>query len=90
MINDTSETRLILTQLVTQSLQNSALVISYIVFLFLISWKMTLMALVIRARCSGLALTPILRSCAREIVRRGNQHGEMTSVCRRRSAAFVS
>src|SRR5512141_429262 len=47
VITDTAETRLILTQLVTQSLQSGALVLSYIAFLFLISWKMTLLALVL-------------------------------------------
>ncbi|HEU4878382.1 MAG TPA: ABC transporter transmembrane domain-containing protein, partial [Gemmatimonadaceae bacterium] len=47
VITDTAETRLVLTQIVTSSLQNSALVVSYFAFLFLISWKMTLMALII-------------------------------------------
>ena len=38
VITDTAETRLVLTQIVTSSLQNSALVVSYFVFLFMISW----------------------------------------------------
>jgi subfamily B ATP-binding cassette protein MsbA len=79
VITDTSETRLILTQLVTSSLQNSALIVSYVVFLFLISWKMTLMALVI-VPVLGLVLTPILQKLRKGNRRRGNQHGEMTSV----------
>ncbi len=79
VITDTSETRLILTQLVTSSLQNSALIISYIVFLFLISWKMTLMALVI-VPVLGLVLTPILQKLRKGNRKKGNQHGEMTSV----------
>jgi subfamily B ATP-binding cassette protein MsbA len=79
VITDTSETRLILTQLVTSSLQNSALIVSYVVFLFLISWKMTLMALVI-VPLLGLFLTPILQKLRKGNRRRGNQHGEMTSV----------
>jgi subfamily B ATP-binding cassette protein MsbA len=56
VINDTFETRLILTQIVTQSLQSASLVIVYIAILFSISW---------------------LR---RGNLRRGNVHGEMTSV----------
>src|SRR6476469_9314702 len=79
VITDTSETRLILTQLVTSSLQNSALIVSYIVFLFLISWKMTLMALVI-VPVLGLVLTPILQKLRKGNRKKGNQHGEMTSV----------
>ena len=79
VITDTSETRLILTQLVTSSLQNAALIVSYIVFLFLISWKMTLMALVI-VPVLGLVLTPILQKLRKGNRKKVNQHGEMTSV----------
>ncbi len=79
VITDTSETRLILTQLVTSSLQNTALIVSYIAFLFLISWKMTLMALVI-VPVLGLVLAPILQKLRKGNRKRGNQHGEMTSV----------
>jgi len=49
VINDTFETRLILTQIVTQSLQSASLVLVYIAILFSISWKLSLIALVIRA-----------------------------------------
>ncbi|MEP6506819.1 MAG: ABC transporter transmembrane domain-containing protein, partial [Gemmatimonadales bacterium] len=73
VITDTSETRLILTQLVTSSLQNGALIISYVVFLFLISWKMTLMALVI-VPVLGLVLTPILQKLRKGNRKKGNQH----------------
>ena len=79
VITDTAETRLILTQLVTQSLQSGALVVSYIVFLFLISWKMTLLALVLLP-VLGAALQPLLTKLRKGNRRRGNQHGEMTSV----------
>jgi subfamily B ATP-binding cassette protein MsbA len=79
VITDTSETRLILTQLVTSSLQNAALIVSYITFLFLISWKMTLMALVI-VPVLGLVLTPILQKLRKGNRKKVNQHGEMTSV----------
>ena len=79
VLTDTAETRLVLTQIVTSSLQNSALVISYFVFLFLISWKMTLMAMVI-VPILGLTLAPLLRKLRKGNRRKGNQHGEMTSV----------
>jgi ATP-binding cassette, subfamily B, bacterial MsbA len=79
VITDTAETRLILTQLVTQSLQSGALVVSYIFFLFLISWKMTLLALVLLPILSAL-LQPLLKKLRSGNRRRGNQHGEMTSV----------
>lgn len=79
VITDTAETRLILTQVVTQSLQNSALVLSYVVFLFLISWQMTLIALVLVPVLSAV-LSPLLKKLRKGNRRRGNQHGEMTSV----------
>ncbi len=79
VITDTAETRLILTQLVTSSLQNGALVLSYTAFLFLISWRMTLVALVIVPLLSAV-LQPLLRKLRKGNRRRGNQHGEMTSV----------
>src|SRR6266540_722681 len=60
VITDTAETRLILTQLVTQSLQSGALVLSYIVFLFLISWKMTLITLFLLPLLAG-AIQPLLK-----------------------------
>ncbi len=79
VITDTAETRLVLTQIVTSSLQNSALVISYFAFLFMISVKMTLMALVIVPILGG-TLAPLLKKLRKGNRRKGNQHGEMTSV----------
>jgi subfamily B ATP-binding cassette protein MsbA len=79
VIADTAETRLVLTQIVTSSLQNLTLVISYFVFLFLISWEMTLMAFVIVPVLGG-ALSPLLRKLRKGNRRKGTQQGEMTSV----------
>ena len=79
VIVDTAETRLVITQMVTSSLQNLALVISYFVFLFLISWEMTLMAFVIVPVLGG-ALSPLLRKLRKGNRRKGTQQGEMTSV----------
>ena len=79
VINDTFETRLILTQIVTQSLQSASLVIVYIAILFSISWKLSLIALIILPLL-GLSLQPMLKRLRRGNLRRGNVHGEMTSV----------
>jgi subfamily B ATP-binding cassette protein MsbA len=79
IINDTFETRLVLTQIITQSLQAGALVVTSIAFLVEISWKLTLLALVIVPILS-LVLQPLLRRLRKGNRRRGNQHGEMTSV----------
>jgi len=79
VINDTFETRLILTQIVTQSLQSVSLVVVYIAILFSISWKLTLLALVILPSLA-VALQPMLKKLRKGNLRRGNVHGEMTSV----------
>jgi subfamily B ATP-binding cassette protein MsbA len=79
VINDTFETRLILTQIVTQSLQSASLVIVYIAILFSISWKLSLVALIILPLL-GVSLQPMLKRLRRGNLRRGNVHGEMTSV----------
>ncbi len=79
VIVDTAETRLVITQIVTSSLQNLTLLISYFVFLFLISWEMTLMAFVI-VPVLGVALSPLLRKLRKGNRRKGTQQGEMTSV----------
>jgi len=79
VINDTFETRLILTQIVTQSLQSASLVIVYIAILFSISWRLALIALVILPMLAVL-LQPMLKKLRRGNLRRGNVHGEMTSV----------
>jgi subfamily B ATP-binding cassette protein MsbA len=79
VINDTFETRLILTQIVTQSLQSASLVVVYIAILFSISWKLSLIALIILPLL-GVSLQPMLKRLRRGNLRRGNVHGEMTSV----------
>jgi subfamily B ATP-binding cassette protein MsbA len=79
VINDTFEARLILTQIVTQGLQSASLVVVYIAILFSISWKLTLIALIILPLL-GVSLQPMLRRLRKGNLRRGNVHGEMTSV----------
>jgi subfamily B ATP-binding cassette protein MsbA len=79
VINDTVETRLVLTQIVTQSLQSGAFVLMSIAFLVALSWKLTILALVIVPVLS-IVLQPLLKKLRRGNRHRGNQHGEMTSV----------
>jgi len=79
VINDTFEARLILTQIVTQGLQSASLVIVYIAILFSISWKLALIALIILPLL-GVSLQPMLKRLRKGNLRRGNVHGEMTSV----------
>jgi subfamily B ATP-binding cassette protein MsbA len=79
VLNDTFETRIVLTQIVTQSLQAVALVCATIAFLFAISWKLTVVSLGI-VPVLILVLQPLLRKLRRGNRRRGNQHGEMASV----------
>ena len=79
VINDTFETRLILTQIVTQSLQSASLVVVYIAILFSISWRLSLIAMIILPLL-GVSLQPMLKKLRRGNLRRGNVHGEMTSV----------
>src|SRR5437868_3445771 len=79
VINDTFETRLILTQIVTQSLQSASLVVVYIAILFSISWKLSLIAMIILPLL-GFPLQPLLKKLRRGDLRRGNVQGEVTSV----------
>jgi ATP-binding cassette, subfamily B, bacterial MsbA len=79
VLNDTAETRLVLTQVVTQSLQSAALVLSYVAFLFGLSWRLTLVALLVAPLLIG-SLQPLLRKLRTRARRRGNIHGEMASV----------
>ncbi|CAN5716909.1 ABC transporter ATP-binding protein [soil metagenome] len=79
VINDTAETRLVLTHLMTHSLQSVAMLLSYVAFLVGISWKLTLIALFVAPILIG-AMQPMLRKLRKGARRRGNVHGEMTSV----------
>ena len=79
VINDTYETRLVLTQIVTQSMQSGAFILMSMAFLFALSWRLTLLALVIVPILS-IVMQPLLRKLRRGNRHRGNQHGEMTSV----------
>ena len=79
VLTDTAQTKQLITQLVTQSLQNVAVVITYLTVMLMFSWQLTLVALIAAPAVVGL-LQPILRKLRRRYRRLGNQYGEMTSV----------
>ena len=79
VLSDTEQTKALITQLVTAAVQNAALVVGYIAFLFGISTRLTLYALVVAPLLLG-ALQPILRKLRKGYRRLRNDYGEMTSV----------
>ena len=79
ILTDTAQTRQLITEIITRSLQSGATVLATIAALIAISWKLALMALVVAPLLIA-ALQPLLKSLRRRHRRLGNQHGEMTSV----------
>lgn len=79
VLNDTQQTKQVITQVVTQSLLSVATVIATIVGLVVISWRLTLLALVVAPILIGL-LQPLLRKLRKGHRRLSNQYGEMTAV----------
>jgi len=79
VLADTAQTKAIITQVVTQSLQSAALVVSYVAFLIGISPRLTFWALVV-APLLLVALQPLLRKLRKGYRRLTDQSGEMASV----------
>ena len=79
VLSDTEQTKTLVTQLVTQAVSASAMVTIYVAYLLGISWRLTLMALVV-APALTFALQPLLRKLRRGYRRLRNDHGEMMSV----------
>ena len=79
VLADTEQTRAVITEVVTRTLQNGTMIIVNIVVLLLISPRLTLLALVI-APLLTLALQPILRTLRRGHRRLRGEYGEITSV----------
>ncbi|HEV7703688.1 MAG TPA: ABC transporter transmembrane domain-containing protein [Gemmatimonadaceae bacterium] len=79
VLSDTEQTKTLVTQLVTQAISAAAMVTIYIAYLFGISWRLTLMAIVV-APVLTFALQPLLRKLRRGYRRVRNNHGEMMSV----------
>ena len=79
VIADTSQTKVVITTLVTQSFQSAALVLAYVALLVSTSVPLTLLALVVAPLVIG-ALQPLLKRLRRGYRRLGDDYGEMTSV----------
>jgi ATP-binding cassette, subfamily B, bacterial MsbA len=79
VLNDTQQTKQVITQAVTQSIQSVATVIAIIAALFAISWRLTLLALV-AALVLIAVLQPLLGKLRRGHRRLSNQYGDMTAV----------
>ena len=79
VLNDTQQTKAVITESVTRSIQSAAMVITSIVTLFLISWRLALLTLIVAPILIGL-LQPVLRSLRRGHRKLSNQFGDMTSV----------
>jgi subfamily B ATP-binding cassette protein MsbA len=79
VLSDTDQTKLLITEVVTRTLQNLALIIATIVALYTYSPRLTFVALVI-APLLTLALQPILRKLRKAHRRLRGDYGEITSV----------
>ncbi len=79
VLTDTQQTKQVITQAVTQSVQATATVIATIVAMFLLSWRLSLIALIVAPLLIG-GLQPILKRLRTGHRRLSNQYGEMTSI----------
>jgi subfamily B ATP-binding cassette protein MsbA len=79
ILSDTDQTKALITELVTRSVQNVAQIITTIAVLLAMSPKLTLMSLVV-APILTLALQPLLRRLRRGYRRSRSDFGEATSV----------
>jgi len=79
VLSDTEQTKQLITQLVTQSIQSIATILGYVAFLFGISTRLTIYALFVAPLLMG-ALQPLLKKLRKGYRRLRNDYGEMTSV----------
>ena len=79
ILTDTAQSKALITELVTRSLQSGATIIVSIVALVSLSWKLTLVSLVLAPLLIG-ALQPILKKLRKRHRRLSNEYGEMTSI----------
>jgi subfamily B ATP-binding cassette protein MsbA len=79
VLNDTSQTRLLVSELASRSLQSIAMVATAVVALLVISWRLALVALVAAPLLIGL-LQPLLRRLRTGYRRLSHQYGDMTAV----------
>jgi len=76
---DTDQTKALITQIVTSGLQNTSLIIVYIAVMFGISWRLSLIALLVAPVVTGI-LQPLLRKLRKNYRRLRADYGEMLSV----------
>ena len=79
VLSDTEQTKAVVTELITRTIQNAAQIITTVVVLAMISWQLTVLSLVI-APLLTVALQPLLRRLRRGHRRLRNDYGEMASV----------
>jgi ATP-binding cassette, subfamily B, bacterial MsbA len=79
VLNDADSTKVLITQLVTQGFQNVSLLVVYVAFLFAVSARLTLFALV-AAPAIMLILQPLLRKLRARSGKARDQYGGMMSV----------
>lgn len=79
ILNDTSNAKAVVTELVTRSMWSTAQVLFTIVAMLLVSWKLTIAALVVAPLAIG-ALQPVLRKLRKGYRRLGDDQGELTSL----------
>ena len=79
VLTDTQQTKQVITEAVTRSIQSAAIVMTAIGSMFAISWRLSLLALVVAPLLIAL-LQPILRKLRTGHKRLGNQYGELTSI----------
>ena len=76
---DTAQTKTLITQLITASLLSIAQVVTYVVSLFAISWRLTLVALIAGPLLVG-GLQPLLKRLRKSHRKLVNEWGEISSV----------
>jgi subfamily B ATP-binding cassette protein MsbA len=79
VLTDTAQTKQVITELVTRSLQSGAVILTTIAALLAISWRLTGLALVVAPLLIA-ALQPLLRKLRKGHRRLGDQQGELTSI----------
>ena len=79
VLNDTSNAKAVVTELVTKSIWSIAQVVSTIAIMFAVSWKLSLASLVV-VPLTILSLQPVLRKLRKGHRRMGNEQGEITSM----------
>ncbi|HLV25810.1 MAG TPA: ABC transporter ATP-binding protein [Gemmatimonadales bacterium] len=79
VLTDTQQTKQVITQTITQSVQSAATVIITVIALFVMSWQLALVSLVVAPLLIA-GLQPLLRKLRKGHRRLSNEYGEMTSL----------